>query len=365
METRYYIIFAVIITALQFFLVLFHYTLRWLLQDKCNPKSLRWISVGFGIAANVFILSNIFFRLYQNFRLNALILVVLYFIALTGFVTFVIFHIGKIWFERKTLSRVLRILYVPALIGLFGLSLYNAYTPVVHHYQVRLNKPIQPLRIGVASDFHLGKYFGGKQMDKLAEIFRREKADLILLPGDIMDDNVDTYLAEKMQPHLAKLQAPLGVYATLGNHDLFGDELRIENEIRKTGIHLLKDEAVQVNGQFTVIGRNDDLMPNRPSAKTLLQGVNTDLPVFLMDHRPTDMLAHSQLPIDIQVSGHTHKGQIFPANLLIKMTYPLDYGFRQINNVNFFVTSGYGFWGVPMRLASQSEVFILEVRGTN
>lgn len=365
METRYYIIFAVIIGALQIFLVLFHYTLRWLLQGKFNPKTLLCISLALGVTANAFILSNIFFRLYHNFRLNALILVVLYFIALTGFAAFVSFHIGKIWFERETLNRVLRILYLPALIGLFGLSLYNAYTPVVHYYRVQLNKPMRPLRIGVASDFHLGKYFGGKQMDKLAEIFQREKVDLVLLPGDIMDDNVDAYLAEEMQSHLAKLQAPLGVYATLGNHDLFGDELRIENEVRKTGIHLLMDEAVEVNGRFTVIGRNDDLMPNRPRTETLLRGVNTDLPVFVMDHRPTDIPEHSRLPIDIQVSGHTHKGQIFPANFLTKMTYPLDYGFKQIGGVNFFVTSGYGFWGVPMRLGSQSEVFILDVQGTN
>lgn len=365
METRYYIIFAVIILTLQVFLVLFHYTLRWLLQDKFNPKTLFRISIGLGIAANAFILSNIFFRLYHNFRLNALILVILYFIALTGFMAFVLFHVGKIWFRRDKLNHVLRILYFPALIGLFGLSLYNAYTPVVHHYQIRLDKPMQPLRIGVASDFHLGKYFGGKQMDELADIFRREKVDLILLPGDIMDDNVDAYLAEKMQSHLAKLQAPLGVYATLGNHDFFGDEKRIENEVRKTGIHLLMDEAVQVDGKFTIIGRNDDLVPNRPSAKTLLRGVDTRLPVFLMDHRPTDLWEHSRLPIDIQVSGHTHKGQIFPANLLTYMMYPLNYGFKQVNGVNFFVTSGYGFWGVPMRLASQSEVLILDVRGTN
>ena len=365
METRYYIIFAVIILTLQVFLVLFHYTLRWLLQDKFSPRSLFWVSVGLGVAANAFILSNIFFRLYHNFRLNALILVILYFISLISCIAFVLFHIGKIWFRRDKLNHVLRILYFPALIGLFGLSLYNAYTPVVHHYQIRLDKPMQPLRIGVASDFHLGRYFGGKQMDELADIFRREKVDLILLPGDIMDDNVDAYLAEKMQSHLAKLQAPLGVYATLGNHDFFGDETRIENEVRKTGIHLLMDEAVEVDGKFTIIGRNDDLVPNRPSAKTLLRGVNTRLPVFLMDHRPTDLWEHSRLPIDIQVSGHTHKGQIFPANLLTYMMYPLNYGFKQVNGVNFFVTSGYGFWGVPMRLASQSEVFILDVRGTN
>jgi len=87
------------------------------------------------------------------------------------------------------------------------------------------------------------------------------------------------------------------------------------------------------------------------------------LPVILMDHRPTDIEQHANLPIDIQLSGHAHNGQIFPANLIVKFIYRLSYGYEQINQGHFFVTSGYGFWGVPMRLGSQSEVMIIDVVG--
>ncbi|VEI44862.1 phosphohydrolase [Actinobacillus equuli] len=129
------------------------------------------------------------------------------------------------------------------------------------HYSVQLDKPLaQPLRIGVASDLHLGQWFGSKQLDKLAEIFNQQNVDLILLPGDIMDDNTDAYVAENMQPHLAKLKAPLGVYATLGNHDFFGKQQAIAAEIQKAGIQVLWDQAVEINGKFTIIGRNDDLV---------------------------------------------------------------------------------------------------------
>ena len=79
---------------------------------------------------------------------------------------------------------------------------------MVNHYQVRLNKPMQPLRIGMASDTHLGTLFGAKQLDKLAAIMQQEKVDIILLPGDIMDDNVNAYLAEKMQPALSQTTSP-------------------------------------------------------------------------------------------------------------------------------------------------------------
>jgi predicted MPP superfamily phosphohydrolase len=190
-----------------------------------------------------------------------------------------------------------------------------------------------------------------------------EKVDIILLPGDIMDDNVNAYLAEKMQPHLAKLKAPMGVYATLGNHDLFGDQDRIDQEIRKAGITVLRDETLTLNNELVLIGRNDDLTRNRPSTEILLKQVNTDLPTILLDHRPTDIEKHASLPLDIQVSGHAHKGQIFPASLITKMIYRLDYGHEKIGNPHFFVTSGYGFWGIPMRLGSQSEVVIIDVKG--
>lgn len=85
-----------------------------------------------------------------------------------------------------------------------------------------------------------------------------------------------------MQPHLAKLKAPMGVYATLGNHDLFGDQDRIDQEIRKAGITVLRDETLTLNNELVLIGRNDDLAHDRPSSETLLKQVNTDLPTILL-----------------------------------------------------------------------------------
>ncbi|HDL3852719.1 TPA: metallophosphoesterase, partial [Mannheimia haemolytica] len=207
--------------------------------------------------------------------------------------------------------------------------------------------------------------FGTKQLDQLAEIFNQQKVDLILLPGDIMDDNTEVYVADKMQPHLAKLKAPLGVYATLGNHDFFGAQETIAKEITDAGITVLWDQTAEINGKFTLIGRNDDLVKNRPSAEQLLQNVNTKLPVILLDHRPTEIEQHAKLPIDIQVSGHAHKGQVFPASIITKLIYRLHYGYEKIGFGHYFVTSGYGFWGVPMRLGSQSEVMIIDVEGEN
>lgn len=356
MELRYYLIFGATFVLLQFFLYSFGRTLGWLFNLSLRRR--RIVTTFCYLGANGLFLLHIA-RIISLFRPMALVLALLLFAFLLSLATAFIYRIA-----RKRGDTWLRIIYPFAFIGLIGLSVYNAYTPQVIYQDITIDKPLEkPLRIGLASDLHLGKLFGAKQLDKLAAIFEQEKVDLILLPGDIMDDNVIAYRKENMQPHLAKLKAPLGVYATLGNHDLFGSQIPIAQEIRQAGIHLLEDQAVEIDGKFTIVGRNDNTLRTRPDTKTLLQGVDVHKPVFLLDHQPSDIAKHAKLPIDLQVSGHTHKGQIFPANLITKMMYPLAYGYEQRGLGHYVVTSGYGFWGIPMRLGSQSEVWIINVKG--
>ncbi|MDH2998740.1 metallophosphoesterase [Pasteurellaceae bacterium LFhippo2] len=361
MEFRYYIIMAVSFLALQFLIFCFSRTVRWLFNiSQTSTKRFTLISY---VLANTLMLIHIT-RIMPMFKEVALLLTLLLFALFISASTLAIYQLLRFVFNPNKLSFVLRMCYPLAYFGLIGLSIYNAYMPREIHYSIEIDKPLaQPLRIGVASDLHLGKFFGAKQLDKLADIFNQQQVDLILLPGDIMDDDTQAYVAENMQPHLKKLKAPLGVYATMGNHDLFGAEQEIFTEIEKAGIKVLWDQPVSINGKFTIIGRNDELVKNRPTAEHLLQQVDTNLPVFLLDHRPTEIEQHSKLPIDLQVSGHTHNGQIFPANIITNLMYRLSYGYEKIGLGHYFVTSGYGFWGIPMRLGSQSEVFIIDVKG--
>lgn len=358
MEYRYYITSAIVVLVLQLFIWNAASTVSWLLNLSKTTR--RWLMVLSYIGLNGLVVLH-FTRVVPMFRLLAFILALLLFALFVRIATTFIYRLSG---KNAKVNRWLKAAYPFAFVGLIGLAVYNAYVPSVVRYQVQINKPLaQPLKIGVASDTHLGKWFGAKQLDKLAAIFEQEKVDLILLPGDIMDDNLIAFRQENMAPHLAKLRAPLGVYATLGNHDFFGAQNSIAAEIEHAGIRVLWDQAVEIDGKFTIVGRNDDLVQDRPTAEQLLQKVNTKLPVFLMDHRPTEIEMHSKLPIDLQVSGHAHKGQVFPASLITKMMYRLHYGYEKIGNGHFVVTSGYGFWGIPMRLGSQSEVVIVEVRG--
>lgn len=355
-------VFIAVLIALQFLIYCAARALLWQFRIQAPAQRKTFYILAYALC-NGFTLAALILRQSLLFRLNAALLVALLYIALTGLAVLVIGRIARRLRQPEKLGRDLRRIAPALLIALFALSVYNAYTPVVHRVSIRIDKPLaQPVRIGMASDTHLGTLVGARQLDKLAQIMQQEKADIILLPGDIMDDDTAAYEAEHMQPHLSKLRAPLGVYATLGNHDLFGAQRQITRAIEAAGITVLNDGIIETGG-LTVIGRPDDLDKGRLKTAELLKQADTSKPVVLLDHRPSEIELHSTLPIDIQVSGHVHNGQIFPANLIVRAINRLHYGYEKIGNGHFFVTSGYGFWGIPLRLGSQSEVLIIDVEG--
>ncbi len=202
MEIRHYITTAVAILVLQFMLFGFSRTLGWLFN--LNPKTRTKLTIILFLLFNALI-ATAPLRLYaESFRVSALLLTLLLFSTFSSAIVGILHRFFKSW------DKALKLLYPILFLGFIGLGLYNAYTPVIRHYQVKLDKPMQPLRIGMASDLHLGRLFGSTQLDTLADIMRQEKVDIILLPGDIMDDNVNAYLAEKCnrtlptcKPHLA------------------------------------------------------------------------------------------------------------------------------------------------------------------
>ncbi len=357
------VIFVSVLLLMQLFTFGLGRSLQWLFAAQVDKRGRRWLMAGAFLITNALIAGLVLQLGHAVFRWMALWMVLLLFVMYAALATFLLYLLLCRVMDEKPMSRSLRMFAPLFFAGLVGFAVYNAYTPVVRHAEITINKPLaEPLRIGMASDLHTGILVGARQLDKLADIMNREKVDIILLPGDLMDDNVEAYRKENMQPHLEKLRAPLGVYATLGNHDMFGHEREIYDELTKAGMRVLTNEVVEQNG-LLLVGRNDDLDERRPSTAQLLAGQNTALPVILLDHRPTQIEAHAALPVDIQVSGHVHNGQVAPANLIVRYLNRLAYGYEQIGNGHYFVTSGFGFWGVPFRLGSQSEVWVIDVKG--
>ena len=345
--------------------------------DSTTTSIAVWIGVL--LITHVLLLLSVTKLFSNSYRWMSGWMLVMHFMMLTAVATGILY--GGSWLliplldstldHSEIIAAGLRIFALLFFIGLFAYALYSAYIPVVRELPIHIHKPLNnPLRIAVASDLHLGRLFGNKAIERLHIMLNKYQADILLMPGDIMDDNTQAFNTYNMKDSLAKLVAslPYGVYATLGNHDLYGHEQPISNSLRAAGVQLLNDEATHFNHQGEVVwlmGRFDNHKRQRVATTELLAQVNSAEPVVLLDHRPSAIIEHSQLPIDLQVSGHTHNGQIFPVNFIVSAINRLGYGYESIGKGHFVVSSGYGFWGIPFRLGSRSEIWIINLTGTN
>lgn len=348
--------------------------LLWL-SSITRPQLRRVLTLGFLACLNVFIIFAMSGIIPHSYRWVSYLLVVLLYMQFATLIAIVSYQLLKQFAKqlpKKTnvVSLASKVLAVVSFVGLFLLSYHNAYSPVIRHIDIQINKPLsQPLRLAMVSDLHLGNRVGVDELQRLAQILQEQQADMLLIPGDIMDDDTVAYTAQNMRPAFKQVvdSVPLGVFASLGNHDVYHDEANISQAVRNAGIHLLVDEVIplQINAQDRIwlVGRYDDHHTQRADTQDLLTKTDVHEPVILLDHRPTQIEQHQALPIDLQVSGHTHNGQIFPANLLVQAINRLGYGYEPIGQGHYLVSSGYGFWQLPLRLGSQAEVWIIDVTG--
>ncbi len=373
-----YTFLIIIITLLQLFSVGAALSLRWWLQpwDETVPLLLNGVTIGVFVISNGLLLLSRSKLIANSYRWVSGWMLVMHFLVLSALVTSLLYAVY--WLVMTLMGATtelsgmsafgLRTFFLFIFIGLFIYALYSAYIPVVRRQTISIDKPmIEELRVAVASDLHLGRLFGNRAIDKLRYLVVQSKADMLLMPGDIMDDNTQAFVDYDMQKDLIKLceSLPHGVYATLGNHDLYGHEKPISDSLRGAGVHLLNDEVwrfIHNEQPIWLVGRFDNHKRARVATSELLAQVNPSEPIILLDHRPSDIVEHSQMPIDLQVSGHTHNGQIFPANFIVKAINRLGYGYEAIGQGHFVVSSGYGFWGIPFRLGSRSEIWLITIK---
>lgn len=375
-----YVFFIVIILLLELFSLGAALSLQWWIAPWTKPASQTMAMIVVFLISNGLLLLSVSKLLKNSYRWVSGWMLVMHFMVLTAAIISLIYGAGWVamtMFDSATIFAMpaisvalgLRGVALLVFIGLFVYALYSAYIPKVRHLTVTINKPLlKPLRIAVASDLHLGRLFGNKAIDRLQRLITQSQADMLLMPGDIMDDNTQAFSDYNMAANLARLCAslPYGVYATLGNHDLYGHEKPITESLRNAGVQLLNDEVLRLDykGQpMWLVGRFDNHKRQRVATTELLAQVNTEEPVILLDHRPSDIIEHSLLPIDLQLSGHTHNGQIFPANFIVSSINRLGYGYEAIGKGHFVVSSGYGFWGIPFRLGSRSEIWLISLSG--
>lgn len=261
---------------------------------------------------------------------------------------------------RHAVHRWSGVITLILLAGLMAYGSFNAYTPYVRSYDIAIDKKGSDsgeLNVVMASDMHFSYLSGKKHAMRMVEEINKLKPDIVLFPGDIIDDDIVPYVDQGIGPILAEIQSTYGVYASLGNHDRYHGEMdALIDLLEESGMNILYDESIEVNGWLTLIGRKDYSEEERADLASLTQAVDLTKPLILLEHQPREYDIAQQQGVDLVVSGHTHRGQIAPGNLLTNRLFENDWGYLRKEQLHTIVTSGYGFWGPPIRIGSRSEI---------
>ncbi|MFO7844633.1 MAG: metallophosphoesterase [Bacteroidales bacterium] len=237
-------------------------------------------------------------------------------------------------------------------------GIYNFNHTAIRQYTIETEKKssdISRLKIAMAADFHLSdvthKYFMHQFIEKMNAL----EPDVVFLVGDIVESDQSSAKMRYFENQIRKINSKYGVYAVEGNHDIYRRNHSFDF-IQNAHINLLQDTVITIDNSFQVIGRRDRHHRNRKTVVELLKNASDTLPVFLLDHQPYHLENAYQNGIDVQFSGHTHHGQLFPLNYITEMIYELSWGYRKLNNTHFFVTCGAQGWGPQVKTGSRSEI---------
>jgi len=226
----------------------------------------------------------------------------------------------------------------------------------------RIPKSAGRVRLVLISDVHLGLMVGRERLRQILDQVAALKPEIIFSTGDLVDGQKDGL--QGLEGDLAALQAPLGKYAVLGNHEVFAGVAHSAEFTRRSGFRLLQGEGVAAADFLTVAGVDDPaLMRGGEGASdhALLASLPQEKYTILLKHRPTVEEQAAEL-FDLQLSGHVHKGQIFPFNLITRLAYPARLGLSRTGDRSFlYVSRGTGTWGPPIRLLARPEVTVIDL----
>lgn len=259
-------------------------------------------------------------------------------------------------------------------IGLNMLMLFaghiNALTPRIRTLDLTIPKKNggqEMLNMVVASDIHLGTIIGRKRFDRIVSRINELNPDMILLPGDIVDEDLIPVINQNLGESLKNLKSKFGVFAVTGNHEYIGGVEKACRYLADHGVEVLRDSAVKVNDCVYVVGREDrsiDRFTGKPRMplSELMARVDKEYPVLLMDHQPFHLEEGANNGVDLQLSGHTHHGQLWPGNLISEKVYELSWGYKRKNGTQVYVSCGVGTWGPPVRLGNRPEIVNIRLR---
>jgi predicted MPP superfamily phosphohydrolase len=267
---------------------------------------------------------------------------------------------------------------VPVIITvlILGYGYFNMGNVIETDYVIHTEKtvPEQGYRIALIADLHFGTTMNEEKLKKYCNEIESKKPDLVVLCGDIVDEKTTRVQMENAAKILGSIKSTYGTFYVYGNHDKSTytskpnfSEQQLKNQLVSNKIHVLEDEIYNVNDNFTIIGRKDKGFSSgikRKTSEELLKNADTHNFLLVLDHQPSELQENSRAGMDLQLSGHTHGGQIWPIGLISdKLGFgQMNYGYKKIGSYQIIVTSGIGGWGYPIRTGHHSEYVVVDVR---
>lgn len=297
-----------------------------------------------------------------------------------------VFRIVPRDFFRKKASNIVCLLLTVAIIG--SISVYgavNARNIKINDYSVTVNKQVEgmdSLNVVLIADLHMGYSIGIDHIRQMVEKVNSQNPDIVCIAGDIYDNDYDAFEdPDALALELSKISSRYGTYACWGNHDVnqkilggftFDDEPVIEHDprmiefLKNANINLLADETVLVDNKFYVSCRVDGEKPAtengiRKTPEELLEGVDLSKPIIMVYHEPDEIAEIAEAGTDLLLCGHTHDGQLFPANIITGLKWENSFGYLKKGNMHNIVTSGVGVWGPFMRVGTDAEICNVKV----
>lgn len=264
-------------------------------------------------------------------------------------------------------------------------GIFNARNIKVNEYSVTVNKSCgsdKHLKAVLVADMHMGYAIGVDHITNMVEKINQQDADIVIIAGDIFDNSYDGMDdPEGIKAQLKSIKSKYGVYAVYGNHDIDekilmgftfdwgGKQLHSEKMttfMKECNIKLINDESVLINDEFYLVGRRDTDKPGtedgtRAEISELTKDLDKTKPIFVLSHEPDELQKTADAGADIDFSGHTHDGQLFPGNLTIGLFWENPCGMIKKDNMYSIVTSGVGVYGTFMRVGTDAEICSVDI----
>lgn len=244
-------------------------------------------------------------------------------------------------------------------LGMFALFLIGN---IQYRHKVReeltltTDKPLaKPLRLVMMSDLHLGYHNTRKELKRWVDIINQEHPDYVLIAGDVIDMSIRPLIEEEMAEEFRRIEAP--VYACLGNHEYYSKEEMARRFYQDANIRLLRDTCETV-GDLCIIGRDDRTNQHRKAAGKIFGEADHNKYTIVLDHQPYHLEQAEKAGIDFQLSGHTHRGQVWPISWITDYLYECSWGRYQRGKTTYYISSGIGIWGGKFRIGTQSEYVV-------